>query len=87
MGARSIGRSCTTVPAFVDTNIVVYAFGQDAAKVERAASILGNQPTISVQVFPGHSAPSGALPDHSPAETRPCERAQANQSTSSVWVT
>ncbi len=38
------------MPAFVDTNVVVYAFGQDAAKVERAESILGNQPTISVQV-------------------------------------
>ena len=36
---------------FVDTNVVVYAFGQDAAKVERAESILGEQPTISVQVI------------------------------------
>ena len=39
------------MPAFVDTNIVVYAFGKDAAKVETAESILGNQPTISVQVI------------------------------------
>ena len=39
------------MPAFVDTNVVVYAFGQDAAKVERAESILGEQPTISVQVI------------------------------------
>lgn len=39
------------MPVFVDTNIVVYAFGQDAAKVERAEGILANQPTISVQVI------------------------------------
>jgi len=39
------------VPIFVDTNVVVYALGQDAAKFERAESILGNQPTISVQVI------------------------------------
>jgi predicted nucleic acid-binding protein len=36
------------VPVLVDTNVVVYAFGEDAAKVERAESILGEQPTISV---------------------------------------
>ena len=73
-------------PSF-DTNIVVYAFRAGCGEGREAASILGNQPTISVQVFSGHRAPSGALSDHSPAETRPCERAQANQSTSSVWVT
>ena len=39
------------MPVFVDTNIVVYAFGQDAAKVERAEAILESQPTISVQVI------------------------------------
>ncbi|OGA07975.1 MAG: hypothetical protein A2W68_15135 [Betaproteobacteria bacterium RIFCSPLOWO2_02_64_14] len=39
------------MPVFVDTNIVVYAFGQDAAKVERAEAILEAQPTISVQVI------------------------------------
>ena len=39
------------MPIFVDTNVVVYALGQDAAKFERAESILGNQPTISVQVI------------------------------------
>jgi predicted nucleic acid-binding protein len=39
------------VPVFVDTNIVVYAFGQDAVKVERAEAILESQPTISVQVI------------------------------------
>lgn len=40
-----------TVSVFVDTNIVVYAFGQDAAKVERAEAILESQPTISIQVI------------------------------------
>lgn len=39
------------MPVFVDTNIVVYAFGQDAAKVERAEAILEAQPTVSVQVI------------------------------------
>lgn len=39
------------MPVFVDTNIVVYAFGQDAVKVERAEAILESQPTISVQVI------------------------------------
>jgi predicted nucleic acid-binding protein len=38
------------VPVFVDTNIVVYAFGRDPAKVEKAEAILAAQPTISVQV-------------------------------------
>ena len=39
------------MPDFVDTNVVVYAFGQDAAKVDKAESILRSQPTISVQVI------------------------------------
>jgi predicted nucleic acid-binding protein len=39
------------VPVFVDTNVVVYAFGQNPAKVEKAEAILANQPTISVQVI------------------------------------
>jgi predicted nucleic acid-binding protein len=47
----STGRSSTIVPVFVDTNVVVYAFGQDPAKVERAEALLANQPTISVQVI------------------------------------
>jgi predicted nucleic acid-binding protein len=38
------------VPVFADTNVVVYAFGQDAAKVERAEAILAAQPTVSAQV-------------------------------------
>jgi predicted nucleic acid-binding protein len=38
------------VPVFADTNIVVYAFGRDDAKVARAETILAGQPTVSVQV-------------------------------------
>ncbi|MBI4292095.1 MAG: PIN domain-containing protein [Betaproteobacteria bacterium] len=39
------------MPAFADTNVVVYAFGQDDTKVAVAESILENQPTVSVQVI------------------------------------
>ncbi|OGA49451.1 MAG: hypothetical protein A3G24_03875 [Betaproteobacteria bacterium RIFCSPLOWO2_12_FULL_62_13] len=39
------------MPVFVDTNIGVYAFGQDVAKVERAEAILEAQPTVSAQVI------------------------------------
>jgi predicted nucleic acid-binding protein len=39
------------VPAFADTNVVVYAFAKDDAKVAIAEGILENQPTISVQVL------------------------------------
>jgi predicted nucleic acid-binding protein len=38
------------VPVFLDTTMGVYAFGQYAAKIERTESILGYQPTISVEV-------------------------------------
>ena len=38
------------MPVFADTNVVVYAFGRDNAKVARAEAILAAQPTISVQV-------------------------------------
>ena len=38
------------MPAFADTNIVVYAFAQDDAKIAIAEDILEKQPTISVQV-------------------------------------
>jgi predicted nucleic acid-binding protein len=38
------------VPVFADTNVVVYAFGRDDAKVARAEAILAGQPTVSVQV-------------------------------------
>jgi predicted nucleic acid-binding protein len=39
------------VPAFVDTNVVVYAFSKDDAKIAVAEDILEKQPTISVQVI------------------------------------
>ena len=41
----------TTVPAFVDTNVVVYAFAKDEAKIAIAEGILEKQPIISVQVL------------------------------------
>ena len=39
------------MPAFADTNIVVYAFAKDDAKIAIAEGILEKQPTISVQVI------------------------------------
>ena len=48
---RSTGQNCTTVPAFADTNVVVYAFSKDDAKIAVAEGILEKQPTISVQVI------------------------------------
>lgn len=39
-----------TAPAFVDTNIAIYAFGQDGAKVAAAEKLLSAKPTISAQV-------------------------------------
>jgi predicted nucleic acid-binding protein len=41
----------TTVPTFADTNVIVYAFGKDEAKIAIAEGVLENQPTISVQVL------------------------------------
>jgi predicted nucleic acid-binding protein len=51
MAGRQIGQNCTTVPAFADTNVVVYAFAKDDAKIAVAEGILEKQPTISVQVI------------------------------------
>ena len=39
------------MPAFADTNVVVYAFAKDEAKVAIAEGILAKQPIISVQVI------------------------------------
>jgi predicted nucleic acid-binding protein len=39
------------VAAFVDTNIIVYAFGRDEFKVSISEGLLGQQPTISTQVL------------------------------------
>ena len=39
------------MPAFADTNVFVYAFAKDDAKIAVAEGILEKQPTISVQVI------------------------------------
>ena len=39
------------MPVFADTNVVVYAFAKDNAKIAIAEGILKNQPTISGQVL------------------------------------
>lgn len=39
------------MPAFADTNVVVYAFSNDDAKIAVTEGILEKQPTISVQVI------------------------------------
>ena len=39
------------MPVFADTNVVVYAFARDDAKIAIAEGILEGQPTISVQVL------------------------------------
>jgi len=51
MAGRSTGQNYTTVPAFADTNVVVYAFSKDDAKIAVAEGIIEKQPIISVQVF------------------------------------
>lgn len=51
MAGRSTGQNYTTVPAFADTNVVVYAFSDDDAKIAVAEGIIEKQPTISVQVI------------------------------------
>ena len=48
---RSTGKTSTIVPVFADTNVVVYAFAKDDAKIIVAEGILEKQPTISVQVI------------------------------------
>ncbi len=40
-----------TAPAFVDTNIAVYAFSKDEVKVAIAEKLLAGKPTISAQVI------------------------------------
>ena len=39
------------MPVFADTNVVVYAFARDDAKIAIAEGILEGQPTISAQVL------------------------------------
>ncbi|MBI4192525.1 MAG: hypothetical protein HY525_18560 [Betaproteobacteria bacterium] len=43
------------MPAFADTNVIVYAFAKDDAKIAVAEGMLEKQPTISVQVISGTS--------------------------------
>ena len=47
----STEKTSTIVPVFADTNVVVYAFAKDDAKIIVAEGILEKQPTISVQVI------------------------------------
>src|SRR3954468_3366016 len=47
---NSIARICTTVRAFADTNIAVYAESDDGERSVRARSILEASPVISTQV-------------------------------------
>ncbi len=52
MTAASGGaKNSTTVQAFVDTNVVVYAIGRDDAKKARARQILKDTPIASSQVI------------------------------------
>jgi len=39
-----------TVPAFVDTNVAIYAFSRNGEKAEAAEKALSGKPTISTQV-------------------------------------
>jgi hypothetical protein len=48
--AHFSGTSCITTSAFLDTNVVVYAFGSDLEKVAVAERLLDGTPTISTQV-------------------------------------
>ncbi|PIQ13858.1 MAG: VapC toxin family PIN domain ribonuclease [Hydrogenophilales bacterium CG_4_9_14_3_um_filter_59_35] len=48
--ANSTAKNATTVPAFVDTNVAIYAFGTDGAKIAAAEKLLSGKPTISAQV-------------------------------------
>lgn len=43
-------KNYTIVPVFADTNVIVHAFGNDAARKAEAKSILDARPVISSQV-------------------------------------
>ena len=51
MAHRSIGKNCMSVLEFADTNIVVYAVGQDSDKRTKARQILVDGVTVSAQVI------------------------------------
>lgn len=50
MAPSGSARNSTTVPAFVDTNVAVYALGRDSDKKARAKQILDDAPIASSQV-------------------------------------
>ena len=51
MASSGGARISTTVPAFVDTNVAVYALGRDSDKKARAKQILDDAPIASSQVI------------------------------------
>ena len=51
MASSGGARISTTVPAFVDTNVAIYALGQDSDKKARAKQILDAAPIASSQVI------------------------------------
>lgn len=51
MAPSGSARNSTTVPAFVDTNVAVYALGRDSDKKTRAKQILDDAPIASSQVI------------------------------------
>ena len=51
MAHRSIGKNCMSVLEFADTNIVVYAVGQDSDKRTKARQILTQGVIVSSQVI------------------------------------
>ena len=51
MAYRSIGKNSMSVLEFADTNIVVYAVGQDSDKRTKARQILVDSVTVSAQVI------------------------------------
>ena len=51
MAPSGSARNSTTVPAFVDTNVAVYALGRDSDKKARAKQILDDAPVASSQVI------------------------------------
>jgi len=51
MASSGGARIFTTVPVFVDTNVAIYALGQDSDKKARAKQILDAAPIASSQVI------------------------------------
>ena len=51
MDRRSIGKNCMSVLEFADTNIIVYAVGQNSDKHTKARQLLADGVTVSAQVI------------------------------------